>query len=200
MAGFGGAALPLISCIALLAGAILIILGFATPSWAFDGDNYVGLWRYGNCKESGYRECYHYDQPSFTLVPTWLHVVRAFECASVVCVSIPLVILPVYMYIALGMYYKCMMGCMSLLSILSTVFGVVGVIIYGVNMNDQGWEMAWSFVVVIVGCALVFIGFMVLVVALVTKRPEGIKESFYPATLYVDPEKNVLYTISVEDN
>ena len=73
-------------------------------------------------------------------------------------------------------------------------------IIYGVNMNDQGWEMAWSFVVVIVGCALVFIGFMVLVVALVTKRPEGIKESFYPATLYVDPEKNVLYTISVEDN
>ena len=70
MAGFGGAALPLISCIALLAGAILIVLGFATPSWAFDGTNYVGLWRYGNCKESGYKECYHYDQPSFSLVPS----------------------------------------------------------------------------------------------------------------------------------
>ena len=55
-------------------------------------------------------------------ISAWLHVVRAFECASVVCVSIPLVILPVYMYIALGMYYKCMMGCMSLLSILSSKY------------------------------------------------------------------------------
>ena len=82
----------------------------------------------------------------------------------------------------------------------SAIFGIVGVIVYGVNMNDQGWEMAWSFLVVIVGCALVFIGFLVLVVALVTKRPESLKESFYPTTLYVDPDKNVLYTISVEDN
>lgn len=200
MAGFGGAALPLISCIALLAGAILIILGFATPSWAFNGKDYVGLWRYGNCLKSDYRECYHYDQPSFTLVPTWLHVVRAFECASVICVSLPLVILPVYMYIALGIYYKCIMGWMSLLSILSAIFGVVGVIIYAVNLNDLDWDMGWSLIVVVVGCAMVFIGFMVLVVALVTKRPESIKETLYPTTLYVDPDRNVLYTISAEDS
>lgn len=67
-------------------------------------------------------------------------------------------------------------------------------------MNDLDWDMGWSLIVVVVGCALVFIGFLVLVVALVTKRPESIKEAFYPTTLYVDPEKNVLYTISVEDN
>lgn len=198
MAGFGAAAMPLIASIALLAGAILIILGFATPSWAFDGTNYVGLWRYGNCLEDGYIKCYHYDQPSFTTVPTWLHLVRAFECASVVCIAIPLVILPVYMYIALGMYYKCMLGWMSLLSILSTIFGVVGVIIYGVNLNDLNWDMGWSLIVVVVGCAMVFIGFLVLVVALVTKRPADIKERFYPSTLYVDPDKNVLYTITNE--
>ena len=69
MAGFGGASLPLISCIALLAGAILLVLGFATPSWAFDGTHYVGLWRYGSC-EANYKDCYHYDQPAFSYVPS----------------------------------------------------------------------------------------------------------------------------------
>ena len=83
---------------------------------------------------------------------------------------------------------------------ISAIFGVVGVIIYGVNLNDLDWEMSWSMIVTVVGCALIFLGFLVLVVALVTKRPEGIKEVYYPSTIYVDPDKNVLYTISVEDS
>ena len=67
-------------------------------------------------------------------------------------------------------------------------------------MNENDWDMGWSMIVVVVGCAMVFLGFLVLIVALVTKRPEGIKEVYYPTAVYVDPDKNVLYTVSVEDN
>lgn len=62
--GFGAASLPLISAIALLVGAILLILGFASPYWANDGTYYRGLWRYGRCVNAGSRDCYHYDEPS----------------------------------------------------------------------------------------------------------------------------------------
>lgn len=62
--GFGAASLPLLSAIALLVGAILLILGFAAPYWAFDGTHYRGLWRYGRCANEGHRDCYHYDEPS----------------------------------------------------------------------------------------------------------------------------------------
>ena len=62
--GFGAASLPLLSAIALLAGAVLLILGFAAPYWHFDGVHYAGLWRYGRCANEGNRDCYHYDQPS----------------------------------------------------------------------------------------------------------------------------------------
>lgn len=67
--GFGAASLPLISAIALLAGAVLLILGFATPNWANDGVHYVGLWRYGRCVNEDSRDCYHYDQPSLIHIP-----------------------------------------------------------------------------------------------------------------------------------
>lgn len=62
--GFGAASLPLISAIALLAGAVLLILGFAAPFWSHDGTHYRGLWRYGRCVNEGHRDCYHYDEPS----------------------------------------------------------------------------------------------------------------------------------------
>jgi hypothetical protein len=67
--GFGAASLPLISSIALLAGAVLIILGFAAPYWANDGVNYVGLWRYGKCMNPNSKDCYVYEQPSLKNVP-----------------------------------------------------------------------------------------------------------------------------------
>ena len=70
MGGVGAVAMPLIACIALLAGAILIVLGFAAPSWANDGTHYVGLWRYGRCvRPENIEACYQYDQPSLIHVP-----------------------------------------------------------------------------------------------------------------------------------
>lgn len=50
----------------------------------------------------------------------WLHAVRALECCAVIFVSLPLVILPVYMYVALGMYYRCVMGTMCAFCLVSS--------------------------------------------------------------------------------
>ncbi|KAH3874765.1 uncharacterized protein LOC127870458 [Dreissena polymorpha] len=199
MAGFGAASLPLISAIALLAGALLIILGFAAPYWANDGTHYVGLWRYGRCVKDDIIGCYALDQPSFRRIPDWLHAVRALECVAVACVSIPLVILPVYMYVALGMYYRCMMGTMCLFALMSTLTGIAGVIVYGINLTNNGWDIAWSMICVIIGSAIVFIGFLILLISMVSKRPSTIHQPFYPSTIYVDPYKNKLYTIRLED-
>lgn len=77
--------------------------------------------------------------------------------------------------------------------------GIAGVIIYGINLNKNGWEVAWSLICVIVGCACVFIGFLVLLVSMISKRPAGITEPYYPTTIYVDPKKNKLYTIRLEE-
>lgn len=200
MAGsFGAASYPLISAIALLIGAVLIVLGFAAPYWAFNGNEYVGLWTFGNCKNPEYKDCYQYEQPSLRHIPTYLHVVRALECVCVILVAVPLVILPVYMYVALGMKYRCMMASMCVSCLLSAIAGIIGVAIYGANLSENNMQVAWCLIIVAVGCACVFIGFLVLLVACVTKRPEIIREAYYPSTIYVDPHKNKLYTIRLEE-
>lgn len=198
--GFGAASLPLISAIALLAGAVLIILGFAAPFWSHNGIVYVGLWRYGGCVTPEHYDCYSYDQPSLRHIPDWLHATRALECMAVIFVSIPLVILPVYMYVALGMYYRCMMGSMCIFCLLSCITGIAGVIVYGINISNTVWNVAWSLICVIVGCAIVFIGFLVLLYSMVSKRPAGITEPYFPTTIYIDPKKNKLYTIRLEED
>jgi hypothetical protein len=45
----------------------------------------------------------------------------------------------------------------------------------------------------------VFIGFLVLLISMISKRPAGITEPYYPTTIYVDPKKNKLYTIRLEE-
>ncbi|WAR18711.1 hypothetical protein MAR_000549 [Mya arenaria] len=197
--GFGAASLPLISAIALLVGAVFLILGFAAPNWANDGVHHVGLWRYGRCVLDTHKGCYAQDQPSIEGVPVWLHVVRALECTAVILVSIPLVILPVYMYVALGMYYRCMMGTMSAMCLFSAITGIIGVIVYSVNMTKNGWTIEWALIMSIVGSAIIFIGFLVLLVSMISKRPESVREPWYPTTIYVDPKKNRLYTIQLEE-
>ena len=49
----------------------------------------------------------------------WLKVVRGFESLGVIFMALPLVILPVYMYVSLGLYYRSMMISMCLSSFLS---------------------------------------------------------------------------------
>lgn len=49
----------------------------------------------------------------------YLHAVRGLESLGIIFLAIPLITLPVYMYIALGMYYRCMLGSMCVSSLLS---------------------------------------------------------------------------------
>lgn len=197
--GFGAASLPIISAIALLTGAVLIILGFAAPFWAYNGKTNLGLWRYGACVNSDFKECYSNDQPSLINIPSWLHAVRALECCSIFFVAVPLVLLPIYMYVALGLYYRCFMGTLCAMSLLSTLTGITGVIVYGVNISNNDWTVEWSLIVVVIGCAIVFIGFLVLLVSMLSKRPPGITQPYYQTTLYVDPKKHKLYTIRLDE-
>jgi hypothetical protein len=66
----GAGSLPFIACIALLVAATLQILGFAVPSWSYNGieERYEGLWRYGACRGEGTQDCYKYDHKSFGYV------------------------------------------------------------------------------------------------------------------------------------
>ncbi|KAL3873152.1 hypothetical protein ACJMK2_036306 [Sinanodonta woodiana] len=195
---FGAGALPLISCIALLAGATLIILGFGAPYWAHNKQDYVGLWRFGNC-EPAYKNCYYYDQPSPMQIPDWLHAVRAMESLAIIFIAIPLVTLPIYMYIALGMYYRCFIATMSVSSLLSAICGIVGVIVYGAEATKLDWTISWSLIVVVIGSACAFIGFLVLLAAMCAKRPESIKQAYLPKNLYIHESKPKLYTIQVDN-
>jgi len=81
----------------------------------------------------------------------------------------------------------------------SAVTGIVGVAIYGINITDKGWDVSWCLICVIVGCAFIFIGFLVLLISMIAKRPTSITEPYYPTTIYVDPKKNRLYTIPLDE-
>lgn len=98
------------------------------------------------------------------------------------------------------MYYRCMMGSMCIFCLLSCITGIAGVIVYGINISNTVWNVAWSLICVIVGCAIVFIGFLVLLYSMVSKRPAGITEPYFPTTIYIDPKKNKLYTIRLEED
>ncbi|KAL5008691.1 hypothetical protein ScPMuIL_014272 [Solemya velum] len=175
---FGAAALPLIACVALLVAATLQILGFASPYWSHDGTRYTGLWREGECLRESYYDCYKFDITILQRTPDYLHAVRGLESLGIIFLAIPLITLPVYMYIALGMYYRCMLGSMCVSSLLSAVTIIIGVIIYALEIADQNKTVAWSLFVCIVGGACSFIGFLVLLIAIIVKRPVGIKEAF----------------------
>ncbi|KAK3093445.1 hypothetical protein FSP39_015802 [Pinctada imbricata] len=190
----GAASLPFISCIALLAAAILQILGVAASNWSHDGTFYVGLWRRGLCMRPLHVDCYRDDHVEYFTQP-WLHAVRGLECLGVVFIAVPLVVLPVYMYIALGLYYKCMMITMCVSSFLAAVSIIIGVSIYAVKVTTQDWSVEWCVFVCIVACGCAFIAFLVLLVAVISKRPPGLKEVHVHTEIYVDPNKPKLYTI-----
>ena len=61
----GTASLPFIACIALLAAAILEILGFAAANWSHDGVFNVGLWRKGECFKPNHADCYKDDHVEY---------------------------------------------------------------------------------------------------------------------------------------
>ncbi|XP_063427813.1 uncharacterized protein LOC134711247 [Mytilus trossulus] len=185
----GAASLPLIGCIALIAAAVCQVIAFACANWGYDKNRslYVGLWRDGNCFKSDHRECYKRDHVEF-FAEDWLKAVRGLECLALIFLSFPLVTLPIYMYIALGLYYRCMLGTMALCSLISAVCCLAGVVVYGVQITSMDWDTSWCLYVAIVGAAGAFIAFLVLIVATITKRPEKVRrvEKVRMYTIYAD--------------
>lgn len=85
-------------------------------------------------------------------------------------------------------------------NVFPAITGLIGAIVYATNMSENDWELGWSLLCVIVGCACVFIGFLILLVSMISKRPASVTEPYYPTTIFVDPKKNKLYTIRLEED
>jgi hypothetical protein len=56
------------------------------------------------------------------VVTDWHHAVQGLESLSVIFFAIPLVVLPVYIYVALGLYYRCLIGTMALSVLLGSKY------------------------------------------------------------------------------
>lgn len=187
---FGSAGMPMMACIALLIGAIFQILGFAAPYWAFDGTYDVGLWRVARCKTGYHLDCYREDHVEY-FTSDWLKVVRAFESLGVIFMALPLVIIPVYMYVSLGLYYRFMMTSMCVSSLISALSIIIGVSVYSVNITLSDWDVSWCLFVCIVAFVATLIAFLILVVAACSNCPPELKQVIVPdpTTIYIHPTK-----------
>ncbi|PVD26296.1 hypothetical protein C0Q70_13967 [Pomacea canaliculata] len=199
---FGPAATPFLGCIALLAAEILTIIAFASPYWASDESKSFGLWRKAQCaqKEVLYRQdCLRWDFPWYGAA--WQDAVRAMECLAIIFFAIPLIILPVYIYVALGLYYRCLMGCMAVSVLLASVCNIIGVIIYGVHIgSNETWRIGWCLIVCIIGGAFGLISFIIFLIATINK-PNYTPEQYLlsGSGFFVDPDRNRLYVVQTEE-
>ncbi|XP_022332123.2 uncharacterized protein LOC111129896 [Crassostrea virginica] len=187
---FGSASLPMMACIALLIGSIFQILSFAAPYWSFDGTYDVGLWRIARCRGQ-HQDCYRQDHVEY-FTSDWLKVVRGFESLGVIFMALPLVILPVYMYVSLGLYYRSMMISMCLSSFLSAICIIIGVSVYSVNITLSDWEVSWCLFVCIVAFVATIIASLILTVTACSQRPPELKQVIVPdpTTIYIHPTKH----------
>ncbi|XP_005105741.1 uncharacterized protein LOC101851598 [Aplysia californica] len=199
MAGvLGAASIPFIGCVALLLAVILHILSFASPYWADDADGDFGLWRRAVCKDStnqltGVRGCYKYNHPWY--VDDWLDATRGLESLTIIFWAIPLVILPVYIYVALGLYYRCLLGTMTVLTFLGAVCNIIGVIIFGIKVGETSeFGVGWCLIVCAVAAAFGIAAFFVFLIA-TCNRPKFAPERHFVSGFYVDPDRNRMYVV-----
>ena len=73
----------------------------------------------GDCTYYKSVESNYYFKNHVFFPTDWLKVVRGFESLGVIFMALPLVILPVYTYVSLGLYYRSMMISMCLSSFFS---------------------------------------------------------------------------------
>ncbi|XP_041353577.1 uncharacterized protein LOC121371619 [Gigantopelta aegis] len=193
---FGAAAIPFIACIALLAAETLQILSFAAPYWATSevtGTSF-GLWRKARCATE-YVGCTRWDFPWY--VPDWQNAVRGLESCAIILIAIPLIVLPVYIYVALGLYYRCIMVFMTVCSLLAVLCNAIGVAIYGVEIGKSDeLKVSWCLIVSIIGAGFDLIGFLILLIATINK-PVFRPDKYYPSGFYVDPDHNKLYAVDI---
>ncbi|KAL8583830.1 hypothetical protein ACOMHN_040299 [Nucella lapillus] len=198
---FGNAAIPLIGCVALLAGETLTILSFASPYWASVGQEYFGLWRVARCDPGstapGRQDCKRWDM--LWNGEDWQLATRGLESLAIIFFAIPLIVLPVYIYVALGLYYRCTLFLMTLSAFLGTLSNIAGVVVYGVKIgSNEGWKLGWCLIVCIIGGALGLIAAIILIIATINK-PEFQPERYFNSGFYVDQDKNRLYVVESDE-
>ncbi|CAL1537326.1 unnamed protein product [Lymnaea stagnalis] len=196
MAGvLGAASIPFIGCVSLLACMVLQILAFAAPFWAYSPTADIGLWRRTNCiDENGVSGCYRTDHMWY-FYTEWLDAVRAMEALAIIFWAIPLVILPVYIYVSLGLYYMCTMMTMSVFTILGCVCNLIGIIIFGAKIGENSdWKTGWCLVLCVIACGLGIAAFVLFLIAC-CKKPQFDPDTYYISGLFVGPEDEQIYVI-----
>ncbi|XP_059141840.1 uncharacterized protein LOC131929578 [Physella acuta] len=192
----GAASIPFIACISLLAAMVLQILSFAAPYWAYSNTEDIGLWRRTNCvQRNGVSGCYRTDHLWYYYTE-WIDAVRAMEALTIIFWAIPLIVLPVYIYVALGLYYRCTIGTMTVLTILGAITNLIGVIIFGAKIGENSaWRASWSLILCVIACGLGIVAFVFLLIACCKKPPKFIVASHFHSAFYVDPDRNRMYVV-----
>lgn len=198
---FGAAATPFIGCICLLVAAILTVLAFASPYWASDQYNQFGLWRRARCDPGvtgpDRQDCALWNFPWHG--GEWQYATRGLESLAIIFFAIPLVVLPVYIYGALGLYYRCLMGFMTFMVLCGTICNIAGVIVFGVQIgSNEYWKVGWCLIVCIIGGGLGLIAFIVLLIATINK-PVFMPDKYFTSGFYVDPDRNRLYAVESDE-
>ncbi|CAG5132536.1 unnamed protein product [Candidula unifasciata] len=195
----GAASIPFIACVTLLMAMILQVLSFAAPFWAYDNNGDFGLWRKYLCLAANGGSpnndlgCYKQDHPWY--IGDWLDAVRAMESLAIIFWAIPLVIIPVYIYVALGLYYRCLLGTMTALTLLGAICNLIGFLVYAAQIaKNDTWFAGWCFILCIIADAFGFLSFVILVIA-TCKKPEFTLDQYYTSGYFIHPERDELYII-----
>ncbi|KAH9519548.1 hypothetical protein Btru_002991 [Bulinus truncatus] len=129
------------------------------------------------------------------LYTEWIDAVRAMESLTLIFWALPLVIVPVYIYVALGLYYTCTLGTMTAFTLLGAITNIIGVIIFGANIGENSdWKTGWCLIVCVIACGLGVIAFIVFAIAC-CQRPVFAPERHYISEFNLDRDKNKLYVI-----
>lgn len=193
----GSGSIPFFGCVVLLIAMILHVLAFALPQWAKDNEGTFGLWTtnrdYCGGKNPKSVECQRFnDHWSDT---DRFRASQALECLTIIFWAFPLIIIPVYLYIALGLHYRIMLGLMACLTLLGAVCNIIGVIIFGVEIEDSSeLSVRWCLPVCAAGGCVGFLAFFAYFVAALS-RPNFNQDQHYLSGFYVDPYKNRMYVV-----
>lgn len=197
MGQFGGIGLPFFGCAILLVGNIFLVLGFATPYWVSDDritTTSRGLWRERRCLSSG--GCYVFDIVKD--YGMYLSAVRGLLCLAIIFMATPLVVLPIYMYLAGSDFFRRTMSTAALLSLLAAVCIFVAVIIYASCISDQSTYLNWSFYMVVVSGAMATFCFIVFLVTALTVKP--VSGQLITNAIYADNIRKKNYLSEDVDN
>ncbi|XP_029642793.1 uncharacterized protein LOC115217289 [Octopus sinensis] len=118
MGKFNGLGIPFFGCAMLLLANIFFVLAFASPFWlTFDGspDNSQGLWRKRRCLIQG--TCYQFDIVGS--LETYLDAVRGLMCLAIMLLPIPVVVVPIYLYVSSMIYYRRIMAMSAIFCLIA---------------------------------------------------------------------------------